>query len=85
VWVLCKDGQKAAIDLRAVPGVGAELVLWIDGDLRRSRLYRAHGAGGIIERDCRNAGYVRVEAMGVMTNVTRPERAGGSSANGEPR
>ena len=28
--------------LRAVPGIGAELVLSIDGELRRSRLYRAH-------------------------------------------
>ena len=42
VWALRKDGHEVAIDLRAVPGVGAELVLSVDGELRRTRLYRAH-------------------------------------------
>ena len=42
VWVLHKSGHEAAIDLRAVPGVGAEIVLTVDGELRRTRLYRAH-------------------------------------------
>lgn len=41
VWVLRKGGHEAAIDLRAVPGIGAELVLTVDGELRRTRLYRA--------------------------------------------
>ena len=42
VWALRKDGHQAAIDLRAVPGVGAELVLSVNGELRRARLYHAH-------------------------------------------
>jgi hypothetical protein len=42
VWALCKDGHEAAIDLRAVPGVGAEIVLTVDSELRRTRPYRAH-------------------------------------------
>jgi hypothetical protein len=42
VWALRKDGHEAAIDLRAVPGVGAELVLTVNGELRRTRLYRSH-------------------------------------------
>lgn len=42
VWILRKSGHEAAIDLRAVPGVGAEIVLTVDGELRRTRLYRAH-------------------------------------------
>jgi hypothetical protein len=42
VWVLRKDGHEATADLHAVPGVGAELVLSVDGELRRARLYRAH-------------------------------------------
>jgi hypothetical protein len=42
VWALRKDGHEAAIDLRAVPGIGAELVLTVDGELRKARLYRAH-------------------------------------------
>jgi hypothetical protein len=29
-------------DLRAVPGVGAEIVLTVDGELQWTRLYRAH-------------------------------------------
>jgi hypothetical protein len=41
-WTLRKDGHEAAIDLRAVPGIGAELVLSGDGELRRTRLYRSH-------------------------------------------
>jgi hypothetical protein len=42
MWTLRKDAHEAAIDLRAVPGVGAEIVLTVDGELRRTRLYRAH-------------------------------------------
>ena len=42
IWALRKDGHEAAIDLRAVPRVGAELVLSVDGELRRARLYCAH-------------------------------------------
>jgi hypothetical protein len=42
VWALRKDGHEAAIDLRAVPGIGAEIVLTVDGELRRTRQYRAH-------------------------------------------
>ena len=42
VWSLRKNGHEAAIDLRAVPGVGAELVLTVDGELWRMRLFRTH-------------------------------------------
>ena len=42
MWTLPKSGHAAAIDLRAVPGVGAEIVLTVDGEWRRTRLYRAH-------------------------------------------
>jgi hypothetical protein len=42
VWTLRKSGHEAAIDLRAVPGVGAEIVLTVDGELPGARLYRAH-------------------------------------------
>jgi hypothetical protein len=43
VWTLPpKSGHEAAIDLRAVPGVGAEIVMTVDGELRRSRLFRSH-------------------------------------------
>ena len=35
-------GREAAIDLRAVPGVGAEIVLTVNGELRRPRLFRSH-------------------------------------------
>jgi hypothetical protein len=31
VWVLRKDGREAAIDVKAVPGIGAEIVLTVDG------------------------------------------------------
>jgi hypothetical protein len=42
IWALRKNGHEAAIDLRAVPGIGAELILRVDGELRKTRLYRAH-------------------------------------------
>ena len=31
--------KMTAIDLRAVPGIGAEIVLSVDGELRRTRLF----------------------------------------------
>ena len=42
VWTLPKGEQEAAIDLRPVPGICAEIVLTVNGELRRSRLYRSH-------------------------------------------
>ena len=42
VWTLSKGEHEAAIDLRAVPGIGAEIVLTVDSELPRTRLYRAH-------------------------------------------
>jgi hypothetical protein len=42
VWVLRKDGREAAIDVKAVPGIGAEIVLTVDGELRNTRLFRSH-------------------------------------------
>ena len=43
VWTL-RRGHERGLDriLRAVPGIGAEIVLTVDGELRRTRLYRAH-------------------------------------------
>ena len=37
-----QERHEAAIDLRAVPGVGAEIELTVDGEMRRTRLFRAH-------------------------------------------
>jgi hypothetical protein len=37
VWVLHKDGREAAIDVKAVPGLGAEIVLTVDGQWRARR------------------------------------------------
>jgi hypothetical protein len=42
VWVLRKDGREAAIDVKAVPGIGAEIVLTVDGEMRKTRLFRSH-------------------------------------------
>ena len=42
VWALRKGEHEAAIDLKAVPGVGAEIVLSVDGEWRRTRLFRSH-------------------------------------------
>jgi hypothetical protein len=37
-----KGEHEAAIDLRAVPGSGAEIALIVDGEMQRTRLCRAH-------------------------------------------
>ena len=41
-WVLRKEGREAAIDVKAVPGIGAEVVLTVDGEMRKTRLFRSH-------------------------------------------
>ena len=42
LWALRKGEHEAAIDLKAVPGIGAEIVLTVDGELRKTRLFRSH-------------------------------------------
>jgi hypothetical protein len=42
VWVLHRDGREPAIDVKAVPGLGAEIVLTVDGQWRKTRLFRSH-------------------------------------------
>ncbi len=42
VWTLRKDGREAAINVRPVPGIGAEIVLTVDGEWRKTRLFRSH-------------------------------------------
>jgi hypothetical protein len=42
VWTLHKGEHAAAIDLKAVPGIGAEVVLTADGELRQEDLSRSH-------------------------------------------
>jgi hypothetical protein len=42
VWALRKDGHEAAINLRPVPGIGGEIVLTVDVELRYRRLFRSH-------------------------------------------
>ena len=42
VSTLHKGEHAAAIDLKAVPGMGAEIGLTGDGELRKTRLFRSH-------------------------------------------
>jgi hypothetical protein len=42
VWTLYKGEHAAAIDLKAVPSIGAEIVLTVDGELSKTRLFRSH-------------------------------------------
>jgi hypothetical protein len=42
VWALRMGEHVAAIHVKAVPGIGAEIVLTVDGEWRRSRLFRSH-------------------------------------------
>jgi hypothetical protein len=42
VWALRKGEHEAVIDMKAVPGLGAEIVLTVDGEWRKTRLFRSH-------------------------------------------
>jgi hypothetical protein len=42
VSALRKDGHEAAINVRPVPGIGAEIVLTVNGEMRKTRLFRSH-------------------------------------------
>jgi hypothetical protein len=42
VWRSAEGGHEAAIDLSAAPGIGAEVVLTVDGELRKARLFKLH-------------------------------------------
>jgi hypothetical protein len=42
VWTLHRGEHAAAIELKAVPGIGAEIVLTVDGEMRKTRLFRSH-------------------------------------------
>ena len=62
MWTLRKGEHAATIDLRVVPGVAAEIVLRVDGELRRPRLYRAHEQAelsGAIYSEGERAGWCR--------------------------
>ena len=48
VWTLHKSEHAAAIDLKAVPGIGAEIVLTVDGELRKTRPFRSHEQAELI-------------------------------------
>jgi hypothetical protein len=69
VWTPRKGEHEAAVDLRAVSGVGSELVLSINGELRRYRLFRAHEqaelSGAIADT------LATLEAKGDMTSPRR--------------
>jgi hypothetical protein len=89
VWALRKGGHEAAIDIEAVPGIGAEIVLTVDGEWRRSRLFRSHEQAEQGRRDCRYAGDVRGEGVGVKllrpSSWTRLRRRMMSEAGGQLR
>lgn len=40
LWTLRRSQHEATLDLRTVPAMGRELLLSVDGNIRRSRLYR---------------------------------------------
>jgi hypothetical protein len=58
-----KGDHAAAIDLKGVPGIGAEIVLTVDGEMRKTRLFRCHQAGGAGRRDGGHADDVRGQGL----------------------
>ena len=74
MWTLRKGTSEAAIDLRAVPGIGAEIVLTVDGELRRTPVLPGTRTGGTVRRDRGHAGGVRGEGVGVMKSDRQLQR-----------
>ena len=75
VWTLHKGEHAAAIDVKAVPGIGAEIVLTVDGELRKTRLFRSHEHRPRV-RDCGDEfGLLRAETSGVI--AAEPEGING--------
>jgi hypothetical protein len=48
VWTLPKGRHEAVIDMKAVPGVHAEVVLTDQGEMRKTRLFRPHGQADLV-------------------------------------
>jgi hypothetical protein len=42
VWALHKGGHAAAIDVKEVSAIGAEIVHTVDGEMRKTHLFRSH-------------------------------------------
>jgi len=70
VWTLHKGAHAAAIDLKAVPGIGAEIVPPVDGQLRKTRFVPLTRAGRTGRRDCRHADDVRGEGVDLASLST---------------
>jgi hypothetical protein len=51
---------------KTVPGISAEIVLTVDGELRKTRLFRFTRAGGTGRRDCGRADDLRWKGVGVI-------------------
>ncbi len=48
VWALRKDTYEAAIDLKAVPGVGVEIRVHAEWRVGRTRLLRSHDEAELV-------------------------------------
>jgi hypothetical protein len=59
VWTLHKGQHAAAIDLKAVPGIGAEIVLTVDGSWRKTRLLQSHEQAELVAAICVVIGRVK--------------------------
>jgi hypothetical protein len=66
VWALRKGEHEAAIDLNAVPGVGAEIVLSVDGEWRRARLFRSHEQAELVAAFADTRATFGGEGLGLM-------------------
>jgi hypothetical protein len=77
VWALRKGEQEAALDLRTVPGIGAEIVLTLDGEWRRTRLFRSHEQAEL-------SGAI-ADTRATRSRIVARGRAAHSSATGSTR
>ena len=68
-----RASTPSRIDLKAVPGIGAEIVLTVDGEWRKTRLFRSHEQAELVGA-IGHAGDVRGEGMSVNDSMDRLAR-----------
>jgi hypothetical protein len=88
VRALRKDGSQAAIDVKAVPGIGAAIVLTVDGELRKTRLFRSHEQaelGGAIADNADNVSGVGKTSLFNVLSLFWPTAPGSRVVRPEAR
>src|SRR5215218_3752312 len=79
VWALRKGEHEATIDPKAVPGIGAEIVLTVDGEMRKTRLSRWHEQAALVGAIADTRALFEGKGWAYMRPTARASRYGGET------